>query len=56
MIAGPKEVFTADERLKGYRRAMEQAGVEISEELIVHSDYTIAGGAEVVAKASKIEP
>lgn len=56
MIAGPKEVFTADERRKGYCRAMEQAGVGILEKLIVHSDYTIAGGVASMRKLIEQNP
>lgn len=45
MIAGPKDVFTAEERLAGYRKALSQAGIKPLQRLIVHGDYTIAGGA-----------
>lgn len=45
IIAGPKGVFTAEERLSGYRAALEEAGIEQQENLIIRSDYTIAGGA-----------
>ncbi len=45
MIAGPEGVFTAEERLSGYREAFKEAGIPQCEELIVRGDYTIAGGA-----------
>lgn len=45
MIAGPEGVFTAEERLEGYREALADAGLRQQEELIVRGDYTIAGGA-----------
>ncbi len=45
MIAGPEGVFTAEERLEGYREALQEAGIPQCEELIVRGDYTIAGGA-----------
>ena len=45
MIAGPKDIYTAEERYKGYCLAMEEAGVTVQENLIVRGDYTIEGGA-----------
>lgn len=44
MIGGPRDVFTAQERLKGYCKAHEQAGIPVRESLICHGDYTIQGG------------
>ena len=35
MIAGPEGVFTAEERLSGYREAFKEAGIPQCEELIV---------------------
>lgn len=45
MIAGPKGVFTADERRRGYEEAVKEAGVALQERLLIHGDYTISGGA-----------
>lgn len=45
IIAGPEGVFTAEERLSGYREALAKAGIKQQERLVVRSDYTIAGGA-----------
>ena len=50
MIAGPKDVFTAEERLKGYYLAIEKAGLEIRDSLVVNSNYTISGGAEALRR------
>ena len=44
IIGGPKEVFTAQERMAGYYKALESAGIPVSESLIWHGDYTIQGG------------
>lgn len=50
MIAGPQEVFTAEERLSGYQEALKEAGIALDENLIIHGDYTIAGGAAGMRK------
>ena len=44
IIGGPEEVFTAQERMAGYYKALESAGIPVSESLIWHGDYTIQGG------------
>lgn len=44
MIAGPEHVFTARERYRGYEAALKNAGIQVEESLVVHGDYTIAGG------------
>lgn len=50
MIAGPQDVFTAEERLAGYQEALKEAGIALDENLIIHGDYTIAGGAAGMRK------
>lgn len=44
IIGGPEEVFTAQERMAGYYKALESAGILVNESLIWHGDYTIQGG------------
>lgn len=44
IIAGPNDIFTAQERLKGYRKALKDAAVLVSDSLIFHGDYTIQSG------------
>ena len=44
IIGGPEEVFTAQERMAGYYKALESAGIPVSESMIWHGDYTIQGG------------
>lgn len=56
LIAGPKDVYTSDERIKGYRRALEEHGLEVDETLISRGDYTIAGGAKAVANLLDSRP
>lgn len=46
IIGGPKDISTAQERLTGYRKALEDAGIEIEDSLIVRGDYTIQGGVQ----------
>lgn len=44
IIAGPNDIFTAQERLKGYRKALKDAEVLVSDSLIFYGDYTIQSG------------
>lgn len=48
MIAGPKGIFTAEERLCGYRKAMKEAGLQVEEQLIERCNYTIASAVEAM--------
>lgn len=38
-VAGPPEIFTAEERLRGWRSAMQEAGLPVDERLVVHSEF-----------------
>lgn len=43
-ISGPQKVYTSMERLKGYRDAIDYAGIELSMDYISYSDFTWKGG------------
>lgn len=43
-ISGPEHVRTSDIRLRGYRGALEAAGIEPDPELILPGGFTISGG------------
>lgn len=44
IICGPKGVFTAEERLKGYYRVHEDYSLEVKDELIKYGDYKVDSG------------
>ncbi len=44
IICGPRNIFTSEERLRGYVEAHQEAGVPVQESLIYHGDYTIESG------------
>ncbi len=54
MIAGPKDIYTAQERYRGYCQALEEAGFTPDAKLAAWGNYTIEGGAaamkELVSK------
>ena len=56
MIAGPEHVFTARERYLGYEAALKQAGIRQEESLVVHGNYTIAGGARAMQQLVEGNP
>jgi LacI family transcriptional regulator len=44
IIGGPKDIFTAQERLKGYYRVHEDYSIPVDDELIKYGDYNIDSG------------
>lgn len=48
IIGGPEEISTAQERMKGYCKTMEELNLPVRESLIVHGDYTIQGGVKAM--------
>lgn len=45
-ISGPDNVFTAKERLNGYRDVLVKAGITFNKDLVVNSDFSWKGGYE----------
>ena len=56
MIAGPKDVYTAEERIWGYQQAMKEHSLEAKESLVVRSDYTIRGGTKAIKQLLEQNP
>ena len=48
-ISGPENTSVAQMRLAGYRRALKEAGVEVSPERMLASDFTSTGGYSAAA-------
>lgn len=46
IICGTKGIYTADERLSGYKQALAENQIEIDEKFIAYGNYTIEGGDE----------
>lgn len=43
-ISGPKNVFTAEERFKGYVKVLKERNISFKESLVVNSNFTWKGG------------
>lgn len=56
IIGGPEGIFTAQERLSGYSKALKEAGIPIRDSLIFHGDYTIQGGVRGLEKLVRSNP
>jgi len=56
MIAGPQDIFTAQERLLGYRLGLMEAGLIPEERLIAYGDYTIKSGVEQLKELVQNNP
>ena len=44
LIGGPQDIYTAQERLLGYKVGLLEAGLEVKEDLMVCGDYTVESG------------
>ncbi len=56
MIGGPEDIFTAQERMLGYRLALMEAGIVPEERMIEQGDYTMNGGVRCIEKLVKNNP
>lgn len=56
IIGGPEGIFTAQERLSGYSKALKEAGIPIRGSLIFHGDYTIQGGVRGLEELVRSNP
>lgn len=44
LLTGSPSLFTAKGRIEGYRRALEESGLPVQEDLIINGNYTMDGG------------
>ncbi len=56
ILAGPEGVYTAEERLKGYVLALQEAGIPVTDDLVARGDYTISGGTEALKQLVEKNP
>jgi LacI family transcriptional regulator len=55
-IAGPSSITPSAERLTGYRKALEEAGLSYDERLIIRGDYHAQSGMDITHSILKLEP
>ena len=53
IVVGPSDIFTSQERLKGYKNALDKEGISVNEDNIIFSNYTVQGGYESLKKLTK---
>lgn len=56
IIVGPQNIYTAQERLKGYIRVFEDYKLKVDPNLIKYGDYQIESGYHLLQELMKIEP
>ncbi len=56
IIVGPEDIYTAQERLKGYIRVHEDYNMEIDKQLIKYGDYHIQSGYNLFDELMHIKP
>ena len=49
IIGGPPQLRAANQRMDGYRRALEEAGIAVDPDLVAEGDFTSDGGAHAIA-------
>jgi len=54
VIAGPRELWTAEQRLAGYREAVAAAGRNPDEIPVLVGDYRMSSGSELAARALRV--
>jgi LacI family transcriptional regulator len=54
-VAGPSDLNPSADRVQGYRRALEQAGVRVREEWIVPGDFRFQGGEAAVEELLRLD-
>jgi LacI family transcriptional regulator len=50
MIAGPRGISSSEQRIVGYRRALEDNGISVDPILIRHGDYSQPGGYKITCE------
>lgn len=55
-IAGPSSITPSAERIIGYRKALEEAGLPYEEELVIRGDYHAQSGMEITHTLLKMNP
>lgn len=55
-ITGPSEAYDAQERFRGYREALHDAGIPLHEDLVVSGDYTRQAGLEATRRLLHLDP
>ena len=55
-ISGPSSITPSAERMIGYRKALEQAGLPFDESLVIRGDYHAQSGMEITNTVLKMNP
>ena len=56
MLGGPTDVSSANERVDGYRRALQEAGIKFDPALVFRSAFTVGAGREVAEACLQLTP
>jgi LacI family transcriptional regulator len=56
VLSGPQGVTTASDRIDGYRKAMQDAGLPVDESRILYTSFTPQGGYRMAQQALELSP
>ena len=54
-IGGPTFISSSNQRIMGYRKALEESGIKVNEDYISHGDFHFAGGSQSVENYIKLK-
>ncbi|GHU63010.1 LacI family transcriptional regulator [Clostridia bacterium] len=50
IVVGPQDVYTSEERLRGYVKCMEENGISIDPDFVARGEYSVEGGFKALKK------
>jgi LacI family transcriptional regulator len=56
VLSGPRRISTAEDRVRGYQRALAEQGVPIQAELMHYGNFTVESGVEMARCALNLSP
>ncbi|OGO09206.1 MAG: hypothetical protein A3K46_08020, partial [Chloroflexi bacterium RBG_13_60_9] len=56
VLSGPRTISTAEDRVRGYQRALAEQGIPSQAELMQYGNFTVESGAEMVKNVLKLSP
>jgi LacI family transcriptional regulator len=56
VLSGPQTISTAEDRVRGYQKALAEQGVPVRPELILYGSFTVESGAEMARRMLTLSP
>jgi LacI family transcriptional regulator len=56
VLSGPADISTAEDRVRGYQRALSERGIPLRPELMQYGRFTVESGAEMAGRMMRLSP